>query len=412
MSFRRGARLLHPRAEPRRNRITKPGQFGRASCIGGVRGHCRHDATVATSTDVPFTLGPMSLQAVLAECARLASGAGAGALASVARRRGSLPMSATAKMLVTASGARLGTVGGGCLEAEITERALEVIERRVPIVSEHTLNAELAGDYGLTCGGTAIMFIEPVFTDPVLTTIYRECIALLGRGERAMMASGLDWVSGPEKALLTPSGSWIGSASGRLRDATALATAAGEEQRYEGDVFVERVAGAPRLIVFGGGHVGARVAEAAAFAGWRVTVVDDRPDFADASRLPFAERTLVCDFHDLPATLGADADTYVVVATRGHQHDALIVEQLGRRDLRYLGMLGSRRKVALTWRLLATAGVPEARLAAIHAPIGLSIGADTPEEIAVSIVAEMIAVRRAGSRRRGGVGVEAGSAEG
>jgi xanthine dehydrogenase accessory factor len=351
----------------------------------------------------------MSLQTILAECARLAAGGGAGALASVARRRGSLPMSATAKMLVTASGARLGTVGGGCLEAEITERALEVIERREPVVSEHTLNAELAGDYGLTCGGTAVMFIEPVFVDPTLAAVYREAAALLGRGERAMMATGLGWTSGPEKGMLLPNDAWIGSSAPHLRDEAMRARDGGEEQHFEGQVFAERVAGAPRLIVFGGGHVGARVAEAAAFAGWRVTVVDDRPDFADPARLPFAEQAVVCDFHDLPATLGVDADTYIVVATRGHQHDALIVEQLARRDVRYLGMLGSRRKVALTWRLLAGAGVPSERLEAIHAPIGMSIGADTPEEIAVSIVAEMIAVRRAGSRRRGGTDAEATS---
>ena len=351
----------------------------------------------------------MSLGTILAECARLAGGAGAGALASVARRRGSLPMSATAKMLVSASGARLGTVGGGCLEAEITERALEVIERRLPVVSEHTLNAELAGDYGLTCGGTAVMFIEPVIVDSTLAAIYREAAALLGRGERAVMATGLDWSTGPAKGILLPDGAWVGSAHPRVRDEAVLARDQGDEQRLDRDVFAERVAGAPRLIVFGGGHVGARVAEAASFAGWRVTVVDDRPDFADPARLPFAEQAVVCDFHDLPATLGVDAETYVVVATRGHQHDALIVEQLARRDVRYLGMLGSRRKVALTWRLLAGEGIPGERLEAIHAPIGLSIGADTPEEIAVSIVAEMIAVRRAGSRRRGGIVAEAGS---
>src|SRR3990170_4837021 len=111
----------------------------------------------------------MSRPAVLAECARIASGssveAGAGALASIARRRGSLPMSATAKLLVTAGGARIGTVGGGCLEAEVIERAMDVLERRVPAMSTHSLNNELAGDYGLTCGGTAEVFIEPVFPD-------------------------------------------------------------------------------------------------------------------------------------------------------------------------------------------------------------------------------------------------------
>jgi xanthine dehydrogenase accessory factor len=312
-------------------------------------------------------------------------------------------MSATAKMLVTASGARIGTVGGGCLEAEITERALEVLERREPAASEHTLNAELAGDYGLTCGGTALMFIEPVMVDPRLAEIYAECLGLLGRGERGMLATALDWSRGPAKMLRLPSGDRIGSDEPHLLAAVDAAIEQGEEQRFDESVFAERVAGAPRLVVFGGGHVGARVAEAAAFAGWRVTVVDDRPDFADPSRLPFAESAVVCDFSDLPATLAFDEETFVVVATRGHQHDALIVEQLARRDLRYLGMLGSRRKVALTWRLLAGAGVPQGRLDGIHAPVGLSIGADTPAEIAVSIVAEMIAVRRSGSRRRGGI---------
>jgi xanthine dehydrogenase accessory factor len=312
-------------------------------------------------------------------------------------------MSATAKMLVTATGARIGTVGGGCLEAEITERALEVIERREPAASEHTLNAELAGDYGLTCGGTALMFIEPIVVDPGLASIYGEAVALLGRGERGMLVTALDWSARPAKALVLPAGRSVGDADARMKAVLAAAVAEGEEQRFDDGVFVERLAGAPRLVVFGGGHVGARVAEAAAFAGWRVTVVDDRPDFADPSRLPFAEGTVVCDFFDLPATLRFDEETYVVVATRGHQHDALIVEQLARHDLRYLGMLGSRRKVALTWRLLVQSGIPQERLDRAHAPVGLAIGADTPEEIAVSIVAEMIAVRRAGSRRRGGI---------
>jgi xanthine dehydrogenase accessory factor len=149
--------------------------------------------------------------------------------------------------------------------------------------------------------------------------------------------------------------------------------------------------------------VGARVAEAAAFAGWRVTVVDDRPDFADPARHPAAQSTVTCDYHDLPATLAIGPDTYVVVATRGHQHDAVVVEQVARMPTRYLGMLGSRRKVALTWKLMEDQGIPRERLDQIHAPVGLSIGADTPEEIAISVVAELVAVRRAGSRRRGGI---------
>jgi xanthine dehydrogenase accessory factor len=133
-----------------------------------------------------------------------------------------------------------------------------------------------------------------------------------------------------------------------------------------------------------------------------VTVIDDRPEFADAARLPYAERALVADYGSVPSSVPIDVATYVVIATRGHQHDALILEQVARRAPRYLGMLGSRRKVALTRRLLESRGVSPAQLERLHAPVGLPIGADTPEEIAISVVAEMIAERRRDAARRGG----------
>jgi xanthine dehydrogenase accessory factor len=356
----------------------------------------------------------MSLSEILAECARIAagsSGAGAGALASVAKRHGSLPMSATAKMLVTAGGARIGTVGGGCLEAEIIERAQDVLQSRVPALSSHSLNAELAGDYGLTCGGTAELLIEPVFGDERLAAVYAEAAALMARGERALMATGIDWSSGVAKRIAGPE-KFAGADDARLRSAIDEFAPMSELPSLENGVLVEPMLGKPRLVVFGAGHVGARLAEAAAFAGWRVTVADDRADFADAQRLPFAERVVVCDFHDALGAVNVDADTYVVIATRGHQHDVVLAGQLVPRELRYLGMLGSRRKVALTAKVLREWGSTDEAIERVHAPVGLSIGADTPEEIAVSVVAEMISVRRAGSRRRGGAVIHAGDGRG
>ena len=356
----------------------------------------------------------MSLSEILAECARIAagsSGAGAAALASVAKRRGSLPMSATAKMLVTAGGARIGTVGGGCLEAEIIERAHDVLQTRVPALSSHSLNAELAGDYGLTCGGTAEMLIEPVFADERLAAVYAEAAALMARGERALMATGIDWSAGVVKGIAGAERS-LGTDDARVRSAIAGFDVMRELPSLENGVLVEPMSGKPRLVVFGAGHVGARLAEAAAFAGWRVTVADDRADFADAKRLPFAELVITCDFHDVLGAVALDAETYVVIATRGHQHDVVLAGQLVPRPLRYLGMLGSRRKVALTEKVLRDWGVTDESIGKVHAPVGLAIGADTPEEIAVSVVAEMIAVRRAGSRRRGGAEVHTADARG
>jgi xanthine/CO dehydrogenase XdhC/CoxF family maturation factor len=246
------------------------------------------------------------------------------------------------------------------------------------------------------------MFIEPVYYDPLLTDVYQRCVHLLGTGERGVMVTALGWESGANKTIVWD-GAVTGSSDPRLVSAARAFDLSRETQDLDEFCFVEPVVGAARLIVFGGGHVGASVAQAAAFAGWRVTVIDDRAEYTDAARLPFAEQTVMCDYHSIPASLLVDEATYVVVATRGHQHDALVVEQLAGRPLRYLGMLGSRRKVALTWKMLESQGVSAESLRAIHAPIGLSIGADTPQEIAIAVVGEMIAVRRSGSRRRGGV---------
>ncbi len=336
----------------------------------------------------------MSLAAILNECARLAAGGGVGALASVVRRRGSLPMSATAKLLITADGARFGTVGGGCLEADILEQALGVCERRVPICVSHSLNAELAGDYGLTCGGTADVFIEPVTPDPQLAALYAEAAGVVARGERAILATARDWPDGtPHKVLLTARGELDAGGDVSLLAAARAFDDARDEPTLGDDMVVEAIVGAPRLVVFGAGHVGARICEAAAFAGWRVTVVDDRADFADAARLPRAEQVLVCDFSDVRAAAVEPTDC-VVICTRGHQHDAIIAEQMAPKYPRFLGMLGSRRKAALTAQALIGWGVDAHAVERIVCPVGLDVGADTPEEIAISVVGQLVSVRR------------------
>lgn len=345
----------------------------------------------------------MGLSEILMTCARLAAGGGAGAVASVARRRGSLPMSGTAKMLVTIGGARFGTVGGGCLEAEITERALDVAERREPILSRHTLNAELAGDYGLTCGGTVDLLVEPVFPDPLLAVVYESAVTLLARGNRGLLVTGRDWErAAPSKALVLGD-EVIGQVDTALLGAARQFADDRDHPHLLAQGLIETIAGAPRLTVFGAGHVGRAVARAATAAGWRVSLVDDRAEYADPTRLSGIEQVVCCDFHDIGSVLPIDPAGYYVVATRGHQHDALIVEQLLSRPLRYIGMLGSRRKAELTRKLLERSGSPRDRLESVRCPVGLPIGADTPEEIAVSVVAEMIAERRRGSKRRGGI---------
>ncbi|MBD3347631.1 MAG: hypothetical protein GF400_00345 [Candidatus Eisenbacteria bacterium] len=159
------------------------------------------------------------------------------------------------------------------------------------------------------------------------------------------------------------------------------------------DVFLEPVAAGPRVLVVGGGHVGRAVAAAAARAGFRVVVVDDRADMVTNERFPDAERRLVGGVELLEDEIELDDSTFVVVVTRGHRFDREWVRALSDHRPRYLGMIGSEKKVTLTLDALREEGVTEESLRSLHAPIGIDIGAETPDEIAVSVVAEIIAVR-------------------
>ncbi len=164
---------------------------------------------------------------------------------------------------------------------------------------------------------------------------------------------------------------------------------------------IERLAPAPRVVVFGAGHVGTAIVRAAAAAGFRVTVIDDRPDFAEPARFPVGTTVLAAEVDDGLARCrlsGADA---VVIATRGHRQDALILERVATSAAGYVGLLGSRRKKIVVTKGLTAAGVPREALARVRVPVGLAIGAVTPEEIAVSVVAELISWRRKGETGAG-----------
>jgi xanthine dehydrogenase accessory factor len=159
------------------------------------------------------------------------------------------------------------------------------------------------------------------------------------------------------------------------------------------DVYIDPIRPAPPLFVIGAGHVGFHLARAAAEAGFRVHVVDDREKFANRDRFPTADSVIVEDIASWLHRIDLPASAYVVVVTRGHTHDFDALRALAARDLRYLGLIGSRAKVARVFDALQAEGLPIECLERVHAPIGLDIGAITPAEIAVSILAELIAVR-------------------
>jgi xanthine dehydrogenase accessory factor len=237
------------------------------------------------------------------------------ALVTVVATEGSTPQKAGARMLVRADGSQVGTIGGGCVEAEMTRRARQVLASRKPQLAGYDLTPEQAGEDGLVCGGRMQVFIEPI-------------------------------------------------------------------------------EGQPTLCLFGAGHVAQPLAHLAHLAGFRVEVLDDRPRFASPQRFPEAERVVVDDFTAGAAQLTLGPNTYAVVVTRGHKGDAEALRAVLGRGLRYVGLLGSRPKMVHVFQALVEQGLPLEELEHVHTPVGLDIGALTPEEIAVSILAEMIAVRR------------------
>jgi xanthine dehydrogenase accessory factor len=328
-----------------------------------------------------------------AAAGRLAEAKAPAALATVARQRGSLPMASDAKMLVTKEGDRLGTVGGGCVEADVIEQALATIETGKPTFVRHTLNADLAGDLGLSCGGTVELFLEPVTPSPEMA---RLCVAVsdgINSRTPVTVMTSLDWSKGPAKSasigtdVLTV-GRGVEMPDGQMTDYTRTHGATFVDEARA--VLVERVQRLPRLIIFGAGHVGVAIAKVAASAGFYVVVSDDREDFANENNVPDADEILVGDFNAVLDRLHIDEDDHVLATTRGHNYDANIVERTASSRARYVGMLGSRRKKEIIWKALRQAGVSAEDLGRVRTPIGLDIGADTPGEIAVSVVAELI----------------------
>lgn len=337
------------------------------------------------------------------------------ALATIVTGSGSLPMSRRSKMVVRSDGTQIGTVGGGCVEADVHAMAMQCLRTGRPSLRRFTLTEAKAGAEGLNCGGTVEILAEPV-SDPAF---HRQVLDALARRDELVLAT---LVAGDDDAPRIAGKGLVGWKG--LREATGSLPSGGSPLRewleeealtiLGADVCVRKTLPAglapegsglrwallealcvpPTLYLFGGGHVSLAVARVARPAGFRIVVVDDRAAFSNPERFPEADETLVLPMETAFSRLRVDSGSYIVAATRGHQHDEPVIEQAVRTPAAYIGMLGSRRKVAIMWERLKARGATDEMLARVHAPIGLPIGADSPAEIAVSIVAQLIETRR------------------
>jgi xanthine dehydrogenase accessory factor len=333
------------------------------------------------------------------------------ALSTIISSKGSLPMSEKSKMLVTPEGKIIGTVGGGCLEADVWTEARRVMEEGKSSIQQFILTEKYAGESGLNCGGVVEILTEPLPERG--QELFHALLRLKDTGHRGALATiltaHLRYPEGQRKFLVCDDGTTVGS----LGDAAleAFVQRRGQEilqgekfaiethQTADGaelQVFLEPVLPTPTVYVFGGGHVSFFVVRAAKLAGFKAKVIDDRPAFANPERFPEADATIVMDFDDIRGAFDFGQDDYLVLVTRGHQHDQRILEQIYDCQARYIGMIGSKSKISKMWKRLEAKGISQAYLDRVHAPIGLNIGADSPEEICISIMAEIIRERRLG----------------
>ena len=346
------------------------------------------------------------MQPIFQEAARLLGKGEPFVLATVVRTKGSTPQKPGAKLLVRKDGSAVGTLGGGCVEADVWAEAKVILEERGgPQVRRFLLNEDIAAKDGLVCGGTMEILIDPVEQQPEMRPFLDEILAAYeGKDDRAMatLVSGVGKSSGGAKLFIRADGSTVGTLGEPGLDKRAIEAALelmpkGRDRWIESKdgakLYVESFTTPPTLVVAGGGHVGKALYTVARFLGFRVIIVDDRPMYANRERFPEADKIVVDDFDAGLRSLNMTPNYYVVVATRGHKLDDIALTEAASSRAGYVGLLGSRRKALLIYRNMIRQDIPAERIAEIRSPVGLDLGGRTPEEIAMSIMAEVLALR-------------------
>ena len=363
------------------------------------------------------------------------------ALATVVHTRGSTPQKPGAQALFLPDGRVLGTIGGGCMEAEARLRALDSIKAGDRALFEMNLDEDFGWDDGHMCGGAAKIFLDSQVRQSA--AVLRATVAAATNQRRAVLATIVQpppqsppatarGESSLKGARLLLESKNVQGGDGEstceilaadegvtleLQFAIATtATAVVKERREttkqvvvndaEYSVYFEPLLPKPALLICGGGHVGTALCKLGAFLGFDVTVVDDRPEFANPQRQPEALATICDDVVKSVRNFNVTPDTYIVIVTRGHRNDAQVLREVLHSPAAYVGMIGSKRKTLVMRDAFLEEGVATAQdFERVHAPVGLDIGSETVEEIALSIAAELVLVRTGVERnvRVGGI---------
>lgn len=332
-------------------------------------------------------------------------------LATIVRQSGSAPRPLGTVFAVDRWGGINGSIGGGRLEAEVMAAAARVLDRGRTAFMDFSLTGREAAELEMICGGTVQVFLEPLASDDPAALALAQTLAQDDGQSQGLLWTRLDpdargAVAGRKGLWRRGQGPQAGLPGAAWEPVLSLALDQGSAGIFQVDgqpdvLFLQPLAGQPVVYLCGGGHISLYLAPLVKLVGFGLVVVEDRPEFCNPQRFPQADRLLVRPPQETLDGLELGPQAYVVIVTRGHLNDKEVLAQALVRPSAYLGMIGSRRKRALIYQALLDEGFSRADLERVHAPIGLDIGADTPAEIAISIAAELIAVR-AGLKQAGG----------
>jgi xanthine dehydrogenase accessory factor len=321
-------------------------------------------------------------------------------MALILSQEGSTPRAAGTRMIIGTDGTAIGTIGGGRIEASIMETAREMLCKPEALIRSFDLTSEIADAMDMICGGKLEILMDVITPDETNREFFTCLLQMLDQRQKGLMVTEMtesgSVVLRVRRSILSQDGGVVGDSD--LKKAidsipkklcTPALTQSGNRR-----FFFEPVSAAETAYFFGAGHVSLQTAILAKRVGFDTVVLDDRIEFANSDRFSDAnEVRVLASFEQAFAGLEIHPDSYIVILTRGHLHDKTVLQQALKSQAGYIGMIGSRKKRDAIYRALKNEGFSAEDFEKVHCPIGLSIGAQTPEEIAVSIVAELIHAR-------------------
>jgi len=327
-------------------------------------------------------------------------------LARIVRQEGASPRAAGTQCLILEDSSLIGTIGGGLLEYQVVEKAKAVFNKGKSCIIHFELMGTEVAKTDMLCGGTLDVYLEPIFPESTAAkNLFNRLNSLIVGGGSGILltlvSEGIGYQEDKCRLLVAEDGSITGDIETLSKDEKLGLTKSFQIEKPaltgfgkdRPQIFAEPIGPCDTLYLFGAGHISTFLASLAKMVGFRVVVIDDRQEFANEKRFPDANEIIVLPFGEAFNRIRITASSYIAIITRGHIHDRHVLREALKRNSAYIGMIGSKRKRDMIYRSLIKDGFSREKLDQVHSPIGLDIGAETPEEIAVSVIAELISKR-------------------